>query len=102
MGQWCRTHPLLKTMDITPMSLSVGIENLDLLRRCLLNDSISQWFYTDLLLYLENDQQHAKHKLLEEYNMKNGQNGLVDSLSNLLNHHCPNNRYFVELLLRTF
>ena len=135
LGQWCRTCPLLKTMDITPMSLRVGIGNLDSLRRCLLNDSISQKFYTDLLFYLENDQQHScsktlvsralfyakeynidlkryifsdkyqavtKHKLLEEYYMKNGQNGLVDSLRNLLNHHCPNNRYFVELLLKTF
>ena len=98
----------------------------------LLNDSISQKFYTDLLFYLENDQQHDCSKTLvgravfyakeynlglkryissdkyhavtklEEYNMKNGQNGLVDSLRNLLNHHCPNNRYFVELLLKTF
>ena len=54
--------------------------------------------------YMFSDKYHAvsKHKLLEEYNTKNGQNGLVDILRNLLNHHCPNNRYFVELLLKTF
>ena len=43
-----------------------------------------------------------KHKLLEEYNMRNDQNGLVNSLRNLVNHHCLNNRYFVKLLLKAF
>ena len=51
--------------------------NLVLLRRCLLNDSIAQKFYNDLLFYLVNDQQHSCSKTLvsralfyaQEYNI---------------------------------
>ena len=46
---WCRTSPLLKAINILPSSLSGQLGSLDLLKNCILNNSLARNFYCYLL-----------------------------------------------------
>ena len=43
----CHTIPLLKAINILPISLNIHLESLDLLRKCILNNSLARYFYCE-------------------------------------------------------
>ena len=49
LGSYCHTTPLLKTINLLPVSLNIKLDSLDLLRNCVLSDSITRDFYSNLL-----------------------------------------------------
>ena len=49
LRSYCHTTPLLKTINLLPVLLNIKLDSLDLLRNCILSDSITRDFYSHLL-----------------------------------------------------
>ena len=126
-----RTHTtaLLEAIKIPPISKTINIQSLELLRQCLFDDSCCKDFYTyilnenlslinntlmgrvlnytsrknvNLLKYVFNDcyRRMAKQKLSSH--VKNGQNGLVDTIRYLLSDYKKQNKQILAGLLYVF
>ena len=127
----CRTSVLLKAIRDAPLSYQVNISNLDLLKKCILNTSLSQSFYCYLLtvnnsnhghnlvdrckriadtygfhleeyIFCDNVVSSVKRNILQPYRCAHGTDGLVESIRSLLDNNNDENRNFLNLLLKTF
>ena len=127
-----RTSPLLKAINILPASLSVQLDSLDLLKNCILNNSVARNFYC----YLLNERRYKVSKTLvdrsnifcqsnnvnlikyifshdymlkvkkitkEPYYNKPGTDGIIDTIRALLNDNYDiTSNQLMNLLLKTF
>ena len=127
----CRTSVLLKAIRVAPLSYQVNISNLDLLKKCILNTSLSQSFYCYLLtvnnsnhghnlvdrckriadtygfhleeyIFCDNVVSSVKRNILQPYRCAHGTEGLVDGIRSLVDNYSDENRNFLNLLLKTF
>ena len=126
LKKYCRTSVLLKAIRVAPLSYQVTISNLDLLKKCILNTSLSQSFYCYLLtvnnsnhghnlriadtygfhleeyIFCDNVVSSVKRNTLQPYRCAHGTDGLVDSIRSLPDNYSDENRNFLNLLLKTF
>jgi hypothetical protein len=49
LSKWCRSTPLLKAIGIMPLSIDIQLQSLELLKKCVIDDSTANSFYCYLL-----------------------------------------------------
>ena len=124
----CHTTPLLRAINILPISLNIHLESLDLLRKCILSNSLTRYFYCEerhkivktfsgrvakfctkydinINKYVFNDNYMLKIKrvIKENYFIKNGTDGLIDSVRGILaNDYDTNGNIILNMLLKSF
>ena len=127
----CRTSPLLCAFGILPVSHTINIQCLDLLRSCLLTESSAHDFYSFILNNAENTQyikktvvgrvlsftqseniELLKYCFMDPYRNQTKRtllsksytkdNGLVDSVKYLLYKYNNQNKHLLNILLKAF
>ena len=122
--------PVLNAMGISPISTSVAMESLDLIKKCVLNNSIVRDFYCKTLFMpvksihgktlsdrviqfaVNNNINILKSIFYKKYgsNIKNcihrrvkdGEDGIVDSIRGLFNNFGPQANTLLNLTLKSF
>ena len=113
LGQWCHSTPLMNAVGIMPVSVSRDISSLELLKACVLSNSITYGFYcavlngtiplcsktlagrskkfcdeegVNVLKYIFNDRyaSFVKRTVCDSHIIRPGVNGLVDTLRSLI------------------
>jgi hypothetical protein len=125
----CRTTALLQATKTLPISQTIDIQCLELLRSCLFGSSSAQQFYThilsendchmqrtllervssfcnqtniDLMKYVFNDTYRNSKKCILQEHLPGGQNGLIDSIRYILNNYSYNNKKLLSIMLNAF
>ena len=131
LGKKTYTSQLLEAVRVSPISDSIGVASMDLLRSCLVNDSKSTNFYSFLLSKTKNSKtlektlvgrayMAAQHHSVNLYQyifnnsyrkqckhrfnigVRPGQDGMVDSIRYLLSDYSNEKRLLLSYLLRPF
>ena len=131
LGKRTYTSQLLEAVRVLPISNSIGVASMDLLRSCLVNDSKSTNFYSFLLSKTKNSKtlektlvgrayMAAQHHSVNLYQyifnnsyrkqckhrfnigVRPGQDGMVDSIRYLLSDYNNEKRLLLSYLLRPF
>ena len=128
LSKWCHSTPLLKAIGIMPLSIDIQLQSLELLKKCVIDDSIANSFYCYLLDYdyfwkantlinrcrvFANNRninmsafilddmyaRTAKRSIVSAYKSSQGKNGLLDTIRSLLS--CGNNE-LLNIFLKAF
>ena len=127
LHKYCHVSPLLKATGILPMSESIVVQTLDLLKMCMLNESVARDLYSeiifnkfnkntlinrasqlavkndvDLIRYIFNNNYYCRIKHTMKGHVRPGTNGLVDTIRYLLNTSDSQNNKMLNLLLKSF
>ena len=122
--------PVLKAMGISPISTSVAMESLDLIKKCVLNNSIARDFYCktlfmpvksihgktlsdrvlqfvvnnniNILKYIFDKKYSSNIKNCINRRVKDGEDGTVDSIRGIFNNYGPQENTLLNLILKSF
>ena len=124
--KYSRTSPLIASLDIQRVESVINNQTINLLRRCLMGDSLASQFYWTLYKQGElddktligrashliqkneltftktifNDIFHVNTKSVLFEHVPHGSNGLIDSLRVIFNDYDTDNMNYARLLLR--
>ena len=126
----CRTTPLLQALNVKPVSSTIMMSSLRLLKSCLFSTSLTRKFYTNIMMqdqyytggktlfdrvscytrlqnidlykYLFNDKYCTAMTRELKLGVPNGVCGLVDSVRTVLNQYSNINRNNLKLLLKAY
>ena len=129
LSKWCHSSSLLQAVGILPLSVDINLQTMDLLKKCVITNSLARSFYSGLLCscdtsntivskcrnfsnsnkinliqYIFNDSYaySSKKSFLNKYKCTPGKDGLVDTIGTLLNDYTDENVKVLNLLLKSF
>jgi hypothetical protein len=126
IGYSTHSTPILQAINQCPIENQIKVTSLDLLRSCLLSDTSASQFYlhliqvhdinrppktlvervkqteTNLQRYCLDINYQKTVKLKHNWNIPEGQNGLVDSVRTLISNYNDNGRIMLKTILKSF